>query len=117
MPDFRKWGLSPAVIYEYVEKVSKHNAKWDLGEDDIDGTVFKWCLYVGWLVCGGMGFLMGSEWGLVLGFLLLVGVFYLVTALIKYFKNKERASINSELIENYLEEYKKWYKKRFPYSI
>ena len=116
MPDFRKWGLTQYVIQEYVDKILEHDAKWSFGGDGIDGVVFKWCCYVGWLVCGGMGYLMGSGWGAVLGFALMVGVFYLACAIIKFIKGKERVAINSQLVENYLEEYTKWKIQHYPHS-
>lgn len=115
MPDFRRWGLSPYVIREYIDKVLQHEAKWAYGDDGIDGKVFKGCCYVGWLVCGGMGYLMGSGWGAVLGLALMVGVFYLTCAIIKYVKDKERESINSQLIESYLNEYYVWLAQHYPH--
>ena len=115
MPDFRRWGLSPYVIREYIDKVLQHEAKWAYGDDGIDGKVFKGCCYVGWLVCGGMGYLMGSGWGAVLGLALMVGVFYLTCAIIKYVKDKERESINSQLIESYLNEYRVWLAQHYPH--
>ena len=115
MPDFRKWGLSSSEIYEYTNKVSQHDIKWAFGGKGIEDQVFIWCACVGWLVCGGMGYLMSSEWGLVLGLVLMVGNYYLICMILKYIERKEREAINSKLIENYLEEYQKWRMQRYPY--
>lgn len=115
MPDFRKWGLSQYVINEYIDKVSEHSKKWSFDGQGIEGLVGKWCLYIGWIICGGLGALLRSWWGLVLGFLLMVGVYHLVCRFLHYTKRKERNIINNSLIENYLEEYRTWLEKNYPH--
>lgn len=115
MPDFWEWGLSPYIIREYIDKILQHNDKWDFGDDGIDGRVFKWCCYSGWLVCGGIVVFIDSGWGAILGLLLMVGLFYLVCMILKHIKNKERQAINSQLIESYLEEYHKWITQHYPH--
>ena len=115
MPDFREWGLSPYIIREYIDKILQHNDKWAFGDDGIDGRVFKWCCYSGWLVCGGIVAFIDSGWGAILGLLLMVGLFYLVCMILKHIKNKERQAINSQLIESYLEEYHKWITQHYPH--
>lgn len=115
MPDFRECGLSPYIIREYIDKILQHNDKWAFGDDGIDGRVFKWCCYSGWLVCGGIVVFIGSGWGAILGLLLMVGLFYLVCMILKHIKNKERQAINSQLIESYLEEYHKWITQHYPH--
>ena len=115
MPDFRKWGLSQWVIREYLDKILKYNNKWSFGGEGIEGLVGKWCLYISWIVCGGLGALLHSEWGIVLGILLLSGMYYLVCMILNYIKRKERNTINIQLIERYLEVNRDWVQEYYPH--